>query len=307
MRKIFPLLGLVLVLTGCGTKQNTPWLGYIEGENALIGAPQPGWITSVAVNRGDSVKPGSPLFTLDASREIAARNAADAAIAAANAQKAQADAQARQAAAARDAAQALVVQTRKELQRQKALVKSGATPEQSLEAAQAAYDNARAQFNSATAQEHQAEALGHQAEAQRTEGEAQRTTALANLADRTVTARVAGTVQDIFYRQGEYAMAGVPIVSVLPPANIFVRFFVPETALSHMHLGDTVHIGCDGCPPNLTATVRFIASEAEYTPPIIYSLTNRQKLVFKAEARLPPGLTLRPGLPVDVTPEAPAP
>jgi HlyD family secretion protein len=83
---------------------------------------------------------------------------------------------------------------------------------------------------------------------------------------------------------------------------VFVRFFVPETALSSLMLGGEVHIGCDGCAPDLTGTISFIASDAEFTPPVIYSVGNRERLVFEAEARAASGLPLRPGLPVEVWP-----
>ena len=117
---------------------------------------------------------------------------------------------------------------------------------------------------------------------------------------------VTGQVQDIYFRQGEYANAGVPVVSVLPPANVFVRFFVPEQAVANLKLGSQVHIGCDGCAPDLVGTIGFIAAQAEFTPPMIYSIGNRERLVFKAEARVAGGLPLRPGLPVEVWPVEPA-
>ena len=72
-------------------------------------------------------------------------------------------------------------------------------------------------------------------------------------------------------------MPAFPVVSLLPPQNILVRFFVPETELATMHVGDRLAIGCDGCAPGLTATVSFIAPQPEYTPPVIYSESNRDE------------------------------
>jgi HlyD family secretion protein len=114
-------------------------------------------------------------------------------------------------------------------------------------------------------------------------------------------------VEDVFFRQGEYASSGAPVVSILPPENVFVRFFVPETEIANLRPGTPVHIGCDGCAPDLTGTISFISSQAEFTPPVIYSVGNRERLVFKAEARAPSGLPLRPGLPVEVWPVEAAP
>ncbi len=129
------------------------------------------------------------------------------------------------------------------------------------------------------------------------------------LARRKVFSPVDGTVQQIYYRPGEMVPAGRPVLALLPPGNIKVRFFVPEAVLPNIAHGDEVKIGCDGCANGLTARVSFIARQSEFTPPVIYSLQERAKLVFLIEA-LPekPG-DLRVGQPVDVTlvppPQAP--
>jgi len=121
------------------------------------------------------------------------------------------------------------------------------------------------------------------------------------LARRSVFSPVTGTVQQIYYRPGEMVPAGRPVLAVLPPGNIKVRFFVPEAMLPNIAYGDAIKIGCDGCAKNLTARVSFIARQSEFTPPVIYSLEERAKLVFLVEA-LPekPG-DLRVGQPLDVT------
>jgi HlyD family secretion protein len=92
-----------------------------------------------------------------------------------------------------------------------------------------------------------------------------------------------------------------PVISLLPPQNVYVRFFVPENQFAKIHLGDKVRIGCDGCA-DIVATISFIAAQEEFTPPVIFSLGSREKLVFKVEARAPAGLKLNPGQPVDVRP-----
>ena len=84
--------------------------------------------------------------------------------------------------------------------------------------------------------------------------------------------------------------------------DVECALFVPQAEVANLMLGTEVHIGCDGCPPDLMATISFIASDVEFTPPVIYSVGNRERLVFKAEARAPMGLPLRPGLPVEVWP-----
>jgi len=111
-----------------------------------------------------------------------------------------------------------------------------------------------------------------------------------------------GRVQDVYFREGEYVPAMTPVVSVLPPKNVYVRFFVPEDQFARIHLGQKVKIHCDGCADNIVGTIAFIASQQEYTPPVIFSNQSRGQMVFKVEARAPGGLKLNPGQPVDVDP-----
>ena len=120
------------------------------------------------------------------------------------------------------------------------------------------------------------------------------------LARRQMASPVDGTVQTIYFRQGEMVPAGRPVLSILPPTNVKVRFFVPEGRLPAIAIGDTVRITCDGCADDLDARVTFISRTAEFTPPVIYSLEERAKLVFMVEARSPHGEKFRVGQPVSV-------
>ncbi len=126
------------------------------------------------------------------------------------------------------------------------------------------------------------------------------------LSQRRVTSPVAARVADVLARPGETIATGAPVVSLLPPGNIFARFFVSETELANIHYGDTVTLTCDGCQPNFPATISFISPRAEYTPPVIYSEASRAKLVYTVEARPPPdrAALLNPGQPVVVRPVA---
>jgi HlyD family secretion protein len=303
-RFLWVAIPAICLLASCEQPKNDYWLGYIEGELALIAPPQPGWITSIEVARGAKIKLGDALFTLDAVRELAARDNANAAIAAANEQASQAASQIAQAQAEEAQVETDIAKNEKELARQQELVRTGATPRRDLETAQAAYDSARAHRTQTVALQTQAAAARRQAQAQAHQAEANLTTAEFNLSERAVHAQIAGDVQDIYFRQGEYANAGAPVVAVLPPANVFVRFFVPEPQVSQLMLGSQVRISCDGCAAGLTGTISFIAAQAEFTPPVIYSTGNRERLVFKAEARVAGGLPIRPGVPVEVRPVA---
>ena len=130
--------------------------------------------------------------------------------------------------------------------------------------------------------------------------EARLNSAQTRLTRRKVFSPVTGTVQQIYFRQGEVAGAGRPVVALLPPANIKVRFFVPEGKLPEIAIGETVRIKCDGCVADIAARVSFISRTAEYTPPVIFSSEERSKLVFMVEARPTEPERLRVGQPVSV-------
>lgn len=265
---------LFLGLAACGRSDDRAWLGYAEGDTAFVAAPQAGWVARLRVERGAKVGVGDLLFTLDDTNQAAARDAAKAAIAQAQGQMGQ--------------AQAGLALARKELTRQQGLLRAGATSKQALDQARSAYDTASA--------------LVAQIAAAETQARATLAGAAYQLSERDIVSRTSGRVQDVFFREGEYAPAMTPVVSILPPANVYVRFFVPETEFARLKLGQKVAVTCDGCAKDIVATVSFIAAQEEFTPPVIFSIGNREKLVFKVEARAPGGLALHPGQPVDVHP-----
>ncbi len=121
------------------------------------------------------------------------------------------------------------------------------------------------------------------------------------LSRRSVFSAVDGTVQQIYFRPGEMVPGGRPVLSLLPPGNIKVRFYVPQSVLPTIAYGDEIKVNCDGCASGLTARVSFIAKQSEFTPPVIYSLEERAKLVFLIEALPEKPEEFRVGQPVDVT------
>lgn len=121
------------------------------------------------------------------------------------------------------------------------------------------------------------------------------------LARRSAYSPADGTIEQVYYRVGETVPASRPVVALLPPQNLKMRFFAPESALPQIKYGETAAVSCDGCEPGLTAKVRFISRSAEYTPPVIYSLDERAKLVFLIEARPDHPEKFRVGQPVTVT------
>jgi HlyD family secretion protein len=168
--------------------------------------------------------------------------------------------------------EATVKNTQLAYDRAVALLKTSAGTQKTLEDAEAALRTAQARLNSAKTR----------------------------LARRKVYSPVSGSIQQIYFRGGELVNAGKPIVAVLPPGNLKLRFFVNEASLPRLKLGDPVTVLCDGCSKGITARITFIARSSEFTPPVIYSMDERSKLVFMIEARTPEMEGLRVGQPVSV-------
>ena len=137
--------------------------------------------------------------------------------------------------------------------------------------------------------------------------EARVVTSQTRLARRAGLAPVAGTIQQIYFREGEMVPERRPVLSIMPPGNMKLRFFVPEDELPKLAIGDEVRVTCDNCDANLTAKIYFIATSAEYTPPVIYSLDERNKLVYLIQARPSRPDALRVGQPISVYPNAKTP
>ncbi len=290
--------------------------GYIEGDLVLVGPESAGRIVSLAVDSGSNVTENAELFGLDTRSEEAARDEAQAKL---NQTKAQlADLQAavqrpEQVAvlkATENRAKAALDLSRADVDRQRALFQKGFSSEARLQQAQAQFQNDEAALAEARRQIEAAEIPGRSelitgAEAAVKAADATLDGAVKALEKRRVFAPVAAVVEDVYFRAGEVVAAGQPVLALLPPGNRKVRFYVPEPQLSGLKLGQDVTIYCDGCQP-MTARLTFLSSEAEFTPPVIFSEEERAKLVFKAEAKLTEGETLPLGLPVDVLLHGPA-
>ena len=303
----------VLVWLGLMAAPGPPsFQGYVEGEFVLVSPTVGGQLVTLSVERGQHVASGAVLFALDQADEKAARDQAAAMlgqaqdrlsnlakgrrqpeIAAIAAQKAQAEAQARLA--------------ELDLDRQKKLIGSTAFMKQQFDQAQANFDQQTNRVAELTAQLQLAEmSLGRDDELRAAVGDvAANQAALAQaqwkLDQKTLAAPAAALVADTYFNPGEMINAGQAVVSLLPPGNIKVRFFVPQDALAKFPIGARVSIRCDGCAGEIPAAVRFVSPQAEYTPPVLYNREHRNRLVFMIEAR--PTATpeaLRPGQPVDV-------
>lgn len=312
--KLYPLLlSIMLVLSACDRDPADVYQGYAEGDYVLVASPEAGVLEDLAVGRGEQVEEGMRLFALEQRNEAAGREQAAAQLRLAQARfdnlgrglrSPEVDAlraAAGQAEAARRLAEIQLKRDRELLAKRFIAPDRVDEDETVLASAQAQLDEARARLTLAT------ESLGRtgELEAARAEVEAAQA-ALAQadwrLAQKSRRAPQAGLIHDTFFVAGEWVPAGRPVVSLLPPGNIRLRFFVPETVVGAVHVGQAIKVSCDGCGAPLAASVSYVSPVAEFTPPIIYSREARARLVFMIEARPSAADTVRlkPGQPVDV-------
>lgn len=286
-------------------------VGYVEGDFVLLAPIEVAEVKAVSARRGDRVGPGQPVATLES---------ADAEIAVAQAKAALAQAQAQLAdlqvgkrpeeiavlEATLRSAKAQAADAARTLARTQDLLKRGV-------ATQAQFDDAATQSEVAEAAIGQATAnlaVGNlparpetikAAENQVKQARTALDQAEWQLSKRTLVAPAAGRVDDIIRHAGDTAGPSAPVLSVLPDGAVKLTVYVPEASLSSIKVGCDLAVRCDGCPQGLKARISYVSSDPEFTPPVIYSLENRQKLVYLVEARpIGDAGPLQPGQIVDV-------
>ncbi len=303
----------LLLLAGCAQKPANTYQGYIEGKFVYVASPQSGQLEQVDVARGDTVTAGHALFALDSEPEASEVRNAEEVLRSSQSRLSDLETGKRPAEidvtrAQLQQAQAAQKQADQILTSDEAQFKSGGIARTELIDAQAA-----AATSAAKVRELEADlavdalpARDQQIKAQRNQVAADR----ASLADaewklqqKQIAAPRNGLVFDTLYRQGEWVAAGNPVVQLLPPENLEIRFFVPETVVGGLRIGESVHVSCDGCAGPVAASITFVSPQSEYTPPVIYSNENRSKLVFMVIANPSPqdAAKMHPGQPVEVS------
>ncbi|MEZ5871745.1 MAG: HlyD family efflux transporter periplasmic adaptor subunit [Nitratireductor sp.] len=298
------------LLSGCGPAEPLA-VGYAEGEYVLLAPIETARLVSVGVRKGDTIKAGGVVANLE-------RRDAEIAVA-------EAEAAMRSAAAALDnlksgkrpeeiavieallnSANAQAKEAERAYQRQKGLSKGGFASQANIDGAQTQVEQTSAKVAELEANLAVAKLPARSAEIDAAESTLKRASAsLENaqwrLSQRVVTAPADGEVADVILRKGELAGPQSPIISFLPEGAIKLKLYVPERALSAMVTGRKLKVNCDGCQSGSFATISFVSREPEFTPPVIYSINNRQKLVYLVEARPDADAPLlRPGQIVDV-------
>jgi HlyD family secretion protein len=299
-------------IAGCSPKASNVFQGYIEGEYVYVASPLGGALTNLAVARGDGVQAGQLLFELERGSEAASVQQAEKNLAQAQSQlddlnKGKRPTEIASLAAQLERARASLKLSAADLVRREQLGGADVVSKEELDQARAQRDADQAQVDQLTADLETAR-LGGREDAVRAAGAAVESQKAAldkarwAFDQKQQFAPTNALVQDTLYRVGEWVAAGNPVVELLPPANIKVRFFVPQAVLPRIKPGQTVSVTFDGSPRAYSATVNYISTQAEFTPPVIYSRENRSKLVFMIEAKFSPAdaANLRPGQPVDV-------
>lgn len=305
------LVAAAIGLTACSTGELPALQGWVEADYIFAGPDEPGRLEQLHVREGVSVTAGAPLFKVDDELQRADVDANEAAVAEAKARLARAEAQQQRPAeiavleAQEQRAEAALTLSTAEYERQKSLAERGFTSKASLDAAQANYNRDRATLEEVRRQIRVARLAAREediaaARQALAAAEAKLVSAKTRLARRQFASPVAGTVKQVYFRPGEMVSAGRPVLALLPPGNVKIRFFVPESQLPSISLGQTVQVRCDGCAGEIPARVDFIARTAEFTPPVVYTLEERAKLVFLVEARPFEPERVRVGQPVRV-------
>ncbi len=304
------LAALMSILPG-GVAEEAGYPGYLEADYVYAAAVGPGRIAGIAVAEGQAIGAGELLFTLDGGQQQALLEAAQARVEAARAtlENLETGSRAEEIDVIRanlSKAQADLALAQSNLARSEKLLAAGTVASVRVEQDRAALASAQAQVAQLTAQVNVAELPARDAqqvaaEANLAAAEADAGRAVLDLADRETRAPVGGTVDRLFYAAGEIAVAGAPVVAILPAGALKARFFVPEAERAALAIGQVVSVGCDGCAA-MAATVTRVASEPQTTPPVIYSREERGRLVYLVEAQLDAPGALRPGQPVTVTP-----
>lgn len=306
------LLCLLPGLWGCDNGDGGTFQGYVEADYVYLASSRAGRLERLDAVKGREVAAGAFLFGLEADLERHALAEAEQELRSAGAQLADMESGRRpeevaMAKAQLEQARAAAANARRQLARNESLARSRSISRKELDYTATALKVADARV---TELERQVDVYNLPERSQRIAAqeasvrsiEARVAQARWNLGEKEVAAPVAGLVFDTLYRVGEWVPAGSPVVQLLPPGNVKLRFFVPEAALGTLRIGAQVLVGIDGRDDPLPAAVSYVSPSAEYTPPVIYSNETRSKLVFMVEARPSPedAASLHPGQPATV-------
>jgi HlyD family secretion protein len=307
-------MGMTVLLLAAGavhawrlSRQQGPGPGFVSGNGRIeaveidIATKLPGRLTEVLADEGDLVRAGEVLARMDASslhaqksESLARERQARDAVAGAQAQLAMRRSDQAAAAAQMALRESELDAARRRLARSTVLAQAGAASLQELDDDRARVNGMRATLMAARAQLDAAGATVDAARAQVVQGRsaveaAVATTARidADLRDEELLAPRAGRVQYRVAQAGEVLGAGGKVLNLIDLKDVYMTFFVPETAAGRIALGTEVRLVLDTAPGFVVpATVTYVASSAQFTPKSVETASERQKLMFRVKAQV---------------------
>jgi len=291
-------LAMALALAGCPRAAPTPpgYQGVVEYDERVLSFEVAGRVQEVRVKRGDVVKPGDLLATVDdtverlmreARSEDARAAAADVALLQAGARPQDVASLAAQVAAAK-ASEGLLG---KSAERVRALAKMGAATAADLDRAEAELQRATAERRSL---EERLAALREGARREELSRARARSRAATSsvaleserLARASLKALVGGTVVDVHVDPGELAAVGTPAVTVADTGHPYIDVFVPEGDVGGIRVGAAATVRVDSVKQQMAGTVEHVARKAEFTPRFLFSPRERPNLVMRVRVRV---------------------
>jgi HlyD family secretion protein len=306
------LTASAMILAACSdSKPPEITLGYVEAEWAYVAAPSSGWIVNGPPSEGSRITAGDLLFTLDSDSAMHSADEFRARLSQAQAQyrnllSGAREPELKRLQARQAEAEARLSFSKLEYARIVPLVEKGLEQQAKADQAETNLDIARAAASAAREDIEVAQLAGRPderaaAEAAVNVAQASLDNALYELEERSIEARLEGRIAEVFYRTGEFVKQGDNVVALMRNDGLKVRFNVPQSDLPTLQIGSPVSVRADGAAQPIQGKVSYIADDAEFVPPVLYTRQTRQKLVFLVEARIPVGDGLHPGLPVEVS------
>ncbi|MCJ8313367.1 MAG: HlyD family efflux transporter periplasmic adaptor subunit [Saccharospirillaceae bacterium] len=310
-----PLVSVFVLLQSCQQQKiEAKFVGYIEADYRYVSSLQSGLIIKQYVKPGDEISQGDVVFELGRDliqlkiKEVKAR-IIQAKSMLADSQNGLRKDEIDSLKAQLNESETIMDLKQKELDRTIKLLKQGLIAQSFVDVINAEFESAQAKVNTFKAKIRAAnlparDGVINSAKANVLIIEQQLLQLQWTLSQHSIQSHFAGKVFDVYFEQGENIKAGQPLLALIPNNELTVKFFVQQTMLSQMQLGKSIYVYADGFTQPFEAKISYIATSAQFTPPVIYSKNSREKMVFKLEAIFENKaliVQLPLGLPVDIT------
>ena len=279
--------------------------GRIEAVEIDIAAKTPGRVKEILVREGDFVTAGQIVAKMDTEVLEAQLRQAEAQLHQAESAVTIARSQVLLTVAERAASHAILAQreaehdiANKRLARSSLLAKEGASSQQEADDDNARVTGTAAAVSATRAQVAAADAAIATSRAQVSGAESAVEAAKASIerirADITDSALQAprnGRIQFRVAQAGEVVPGGGRVLNMVDLSDVYMTFFLPTTAVGKIALGSEVRLVLDAAPEHvIPASVSFVADVAQFTPKTVETAVEREKLMFRVRAQVPPEL-----------------